>query len=876
MAGAVVGIDLGTTNTVVAVVRGGKALVLADENGARLLPSVVSFHPNGEVLVGQKARERRLVDARNTIYSIKRLIGRSWSSDEVGRARQRFPFELREGPTHGPLVVARNETYTLPEISAFVLRRAKAIAEKALGEPVERAVVTVPASFNDLQRASTKVAAREAGLEVLRILNEPTAAALAYGFGKSGSERIAVYDFGGGTFDLTLLDLSGNVFEVIATAGDSFLGGDDVDQAIADRIAQTLVQTTRFDPRGDVQIMERLRAGAESIKISLSSQQDISVEFKEVGYGAGGKPIDMKFTMTRTELEQLATPLVDRTFNVCTEALQLARLKNDAFDNIILVGGSTRIPLARRKVEMFFGKKPLDRVNPDEVVAIGAAIQAAALTGAERRRQSTPAPILNTDAVKQSRIQTLGGVGKHGQKGAPVAPPPRTTGRIVGQPLEEARAAAASETATLQQPVPRVPGKTPVEIATISGDGIDSEEPTLNRRVDDMKFEDEEEVTVARQVPQFPAAGPPGVPNTRPPPPVAPPADANAYPDIPGAVNVRQTGSQAGQPLPGRPVVTAPLVPQMSRPLPPQRDTGRMLATPPPTPAIMNEFGGADITGSGPQQMPRGFPDHSPEPIALQQLTPPQHAPMPQMPPMPPPGIDQTPPPQRRPLPLQQTQLQTEQPQMRTQVSPMQQTQMQMQPPTGFGTNPALGRIASNPALGHIASNPALGRVQSVPPLPGAGNTEGSVSRAFPSAWPPAGAANMPLLIDVTPLTLSVETVSGWVDKVIARNTPVPCSQTRQFTTSADYQELVVIRVCQGEGEQFPQNTALGQLELTGLRRARRGDVRIEVTFELDADGILQVRARDVETGRQTGAQMRLVGLDQPRAAQPSMQAPSI
>ncbi|MFI5298818.1 MAG: Hsp70 family protein, partial [Polyangiales bacterium] len=405
MAGAVVGIDLGTTNTVVAAVRGGKAVVLADEEGNRLLPSVVSFPPSGEIIVGKKARDRRLVDARNTVYSVKRLIGRSWSSEEVEKARKRFPFELREGPTHGPLVVARGETYTLPEISAFVLRRAKEIAEKSLGEPVDRAVVTVPASFNDLQRASTKVAAREAGLEVLRILNEPTAAALAYGFGKTGNERLAIYDFGGGTFDVTLLDLSGNVFEVISTAGDSFLGGDDIDLAIADRIAMNVIQQTRFDPRSDVQLMERLRVAAEHIKLTLSSQETASASLDELGYGPGGTPISTTFTMQRAELELLIANIVQRTFTVCSEAMQLARAQPSAFDTAILVGGSTRIPLVRRRVEEYFAKKPLDRVNPDEVVAIGAAIQGAALTGAERRRAQTPVQMANPEAVKATRIQ---------------------------------------------------------------------------------------------------------------------------------------------------------------------------------------------------------------------------------------------------------------------------------------------------------------------------------------------------------------------------------------------------------------------------------------------------------------------------------------
>src|SRR5580698_4930744 len=314
---AVVGFDLGTTNTVTACVRGGRVHVLADEEGRRLLPSVVSFHPSGEVLVGHRAKERRVVDAKNTVASVKRLIGRAWKSEELDRARQRFAFELKEGPGHGPLVVARNGEYTLSEISAFVLTRAKQIAERSLGERIERAVITVPANFNELQRAATKVAGRVAGLDVLRIINEPTAAALAYGLGRSSKERIAVYDFGGGTFDCTLLDLSGNVFEVLATAGDSFLGGDDLDIAIAERIADAFLRTHRADARVDVQAFERLRAAAETVKIELSTNERTHTKLREVAFGVGGAHLDLEFTMTRDELDMLATPLVERTFAVC-------------------------------------------------------------------------------------------------------------------------------------------------------------------------------------------------------------------------------------------------------------------------------------------------------------------------------------------------------------------------------------------------------------------------------------------------------------------------------------------------------------------------------------------------------------------------------
>jgi len=387
---AVVGIDLGTTNTVAACVRDGRVHVLADEKGNRLLPSVVSFHPNGEVLVGGSAKLRRLTDAKNTIASIKRLIGRPWDSDEIRLARSRFAFELREGPGQGALVVARGEAYTLPEISAFVLKRVRQIAEAALGEKVDRAVITVPAHFNELQRASTKVAGRVAGLEVLRILNEPTAAALAYGFGSSANERVAVYDYGGGTFDCSLLELSGNLYEVLATAGDTFLGGDDLDSAIAEQMCSAFLLQHRYDPRADPQAFEKLRAAAETLKIELSTNMQAQMDLKDVAYGIGGKQLGLTFTMTQADLDALAEPFVERTLQVTQDALNTAHLSQGSFDRVVLVGGSTRIPLVRRRVEAFFGMPPMDRVNPDEVVAIGAAIQASAL--AEGGVRSLPPP----------------------------------------------------------------------------------------------------------------------------------------------------------------------------------------------------------------------------------------------------------------------------------------------------------------------------------------------------------------------------------------------------------------------------------------------------------------------------------------------------
>ncbi|HEY2516047.1 MAG TPA: Hsp70 family protein, partial [Polyangiaceae bacterium] len=389
---SVVGIDLGTTNTVVACVRNGRVHVLGDEQGRRLLPSVVSFHPNGDVLVGHAAKARRAVDAKNTVASVKRLLGRAWNSPELEKSRRRFAFEMKEGPGQSALVVARGKEYTIPEIGAYVLKRAREIAENALGEPVERAVITVPAHFNELQRAATKVAGRVAGLEVLRILNEPTAAALAYGLGKGTKERIAIYDFGGGTFDATLLDLNGNIFEVLATAGDPFLGGDDIDDAIADRMAAAFLVQHRFDPRSDGQTLERLRQAAEQVKVALTGEEQAQIHLREIAFGVGGAHLDLIFGLSREELEKMTEPLLERTLKVTQDALALARLAPSEFDRTILVGGTSRMPLVKRRVEAFFGAQPMDKMNPDEVVAIGAAIQAAALTDASRRRSIPPPP----------------------------------------------------------------------------------------------------------------------------------------------------------------------------------------------------------------------------------------------------------------------------------------------------------------------------------------------------------------------------------------------------------------------------------------------------------------------------------------------------
>jgi len=640
MGSPVLGIDLGTTNSVVAVATNGQVQVLPDAEGNKLFPSVVSFHPSGSVLAGYPARERRLVDAANTIYSIKRLIGRPYRSEEVRRAHDRFPFAFQEGPTGGPLVVARGETYTLPEISAFVLRGVRAQAEEALGEACRRAVVTVPANFNELQRSATKAAGRVAGLEVLRILNEPTAAALAYGCGAGNKrERVAVYDLGGGTFDITILDLAGDVFEVVATAGDTFLGGDDIDVLVADEMAASLLAEYRYDARGDVQAYERLRAAAEWAKCQLSSTDDVELTVEEIGYGAGGASLDLRFALSRQKLESMTQKLMARTFDVCEEAMRLSHLRPTQIDQVILVGGSTRMPSVRAMVTEYFGRTPLLGIDPDLVVAQGAAIQGASLAAQPEASQAGSTAIGKV-ALRKMPVQT-GSMATEHAKAGPAFQPKRAAGTLLGMSALDG----------------------PKSLPAVGG----SAKAALQNKL----------------------------PNTT--------MEVDAF-DL--------------QPL------NVPLVTM-------------------------------DVDSLD----------------ALDMLE-------------------------------------------------------ELEPPRPGATDDRTVDLDDEPVLDTIA----------------------------------LGDAPAPLLLDVTPQTLRIETVAGFTEVVIERNAAIPVEQSRIFVTSQDFQEAVRARVCQGESRKLAENQELGSLELHGLTPTARGKTKIEVTFVMDADGTLQVKARDLATGSEQRIRIDLVG----------------
>ena len=401
--GKIIGIDLGTTNSVVAVMEGGEPVVIPSAEGERLVPSVVAVNKNHERLVGRTARNQAVVNPENTIFSIKRFMGRKYDDPEVQKAISRAPYKVTKAPNGDVRVMLDGREYSPPEISAMILAKMKADAEAYLGEPVTQAVITVPAYFNDAQRNATKDAGKIAGLDVLRIINEPTASSLAYGLDKKKDEVIAVYDLGGGTFDISVLDVGEGVFQVRSTSGDTFLGGDDFDVRLIDFLADTFKKDTGIDLRSDRQALQRLKEAAEKAKIELSTMMQTEINLPYVTADATG-PKHLVTTLTRSKLEQLTGDLVERSLGPVRTAIRDADLDPARINEVVLVGGMTRMPAVQDAVRKEFSKEPHKGVNPDEVVAIGAAIQAGVLAGDVK-------DILLLDVTPLTlSVETLGGV----------------------------------------------------------------------------------------------------------------------------------------------------------------------------------------------------------------------------------------------------------------------------------------------------------------------------------------------------------------------------------------------------------------------------------------------------------------------------------
>jgi len=399
----VIGIDLGTTNSCIAIMDGSKPRVIENSEGARTTPSIVAF-TDDERLVGQPAKRQAVTNPENTIFAVKRLIGRRFDDKDLAKEKKNMPFEIVDGGNGDAWVAAKGEKYSPSQISAFILGKMKETAESYLGEEVNQAVITVPAYFNDAQRQATKDAGKIAGLEVLRIINEPTAAALAYGLDKKETKTIAVYDLGGGTFDVTILEIDDGLFEVKSTNGDTFLGGEDFDMRIVNYLADEFKKENQVDLTKDKMALQRLKEAAEKAKIELSSSSSTEINQPFISMGSNGQPLHMVMKLTRAKLESLVADLIKASMKPCQAALKDAGLSTGDIDEVVLVGGMTRMPRVKEEVTKFFGKEPHQGVNPDEVVAMGAAIQAGVLQGDVK-------DVVLLDVTPLSLgIETLGGV----------------------------------------------------------------------------------------------------------------------------------------------------------------------------------------------------------------------------------------------------------------------------------------------------------------------------------------------------------------------------------------------------------------------------------------------------------------------------------
>jgi molecular chaperone DnaK len=852
MPSPVLGIDLGTTNSVVAYADEQRVRVLRGEAGRLVTPSVVSFLEDGTTLVGSAARDQRLLDVENTVFSVKRLIGRPFRSSEVRRAAERLPFKLAEGPTGGVVVKIRNETFSLPEISSFILRHLRSIAEEAIGQPCQNAVITVPANFNELQRMATRDAGRIAGLNVLRILNEPTAAALAYGYRAQQQQRIAVYDFGGGTFDISILELSGDVIEVVATAGDTHLGGDDLDRALADRMNTAFQTQHGIDLRQHVQQYQRITMAAEWLKCQLSEREVAEAIIREVA-SVNGSTLDLTFRLSRAELYELCAPLIGRTFTICEEALKLARVRPSQLDGVILVGGQTRTPKVREMVSEYFGMDPKYSVDPDLAVAQGAALQGYALSGVpaanrDRRPARTLAgpatappppsdpfedeptriaapresaevglPSIRPDGIPGAFSSTLAGVG------APAGPERRADSEPVTVSNEDV---SVQRSAELEE-FPRV------EISDDPDADVEYLHPSL------AEFDAEAEVlelSTRKLAPKTLAETPSAKAGMRP---------SRLPPDLRSlapraAVADHAVPRTAAEPDPRKTVARRP------------DSAGRIVAVDAAPdadlPAVLLEASADDEDPSttllerprakAKTRPPVSAASSAPDPAAAR---PPERAAVPQ----PPAAIARRPTPsEARPaLPLQAAV-----------AGPAPANDAA--PPPASGSALRSGLPAASPArsTAPAPSQPArAARPRRPTPIPAPAPQH--IESQFPA--PPDVA---PLLLDVTPHTLCVETVGGFCEQIIERNAPIPTEQTRVFSTSRDNQVTVSVRVCQGESRRTDENQVLGQIDLLGLRQARRGEVSIAVTFVIDADGTLNVRAVDEATGYGQEIEVNLVG----------------
>ena len=864
----IVGIDLGTSNSVVAFAdEAGVVKVLADDGGYKIHPSCVSFHPNGGVIVGAAAKQRKVIDPANTIYSVKRLIGRSFNSTEVATAISRSPFKIQSGANNAPMIVTRGGEFAIPELSAIVLDHMRNIAGARLGTPVSRAVVTVPASFNDAQRSATATAGAIAGLTVVRVLNEPTAAALAYGHTRNLKEVIAVYDFGGGTFDISLLRLDDQVYEVIGTAGDTFLGGDDLDERLVDKMVAKFLAENRIDLRTNEVAMMRLRAVAEQTKIELSRRSRAVVRIDEIAYGAKGAPLNLQIEISRDEFVNTVADIIDRTFPVCQEALAVAGIGPDAISDVILVGGTTKIPYVRDQVAKFFARSPRTDVNPEDAVAIGAALQATSIDRVLSKPARNPSRQIPVQRM-QSRAESFGDVTGESlvdDSFTDVAPAeaPSLAGvtmapndeLVTGRPKRETFDYAHQMRGPTDKPDTSYSitrgGKESVALpAPVTGEFETSTPPPNAAPL--ARLTRQPSQPISKKTMFGVASAPPPIP------PLNKPSTEKMPPLTRGPAST-QTDPGLGSSGP-----TLPAVPALPKPPPARSDddwlepgdmhdsvtmpsTTQPLApvrpiAPPTAPTLVTlapdfEDEIASVTGqsalaASAASTTRGMGSMNTEqaeafrpPPTTTKPGPPARGPA-QMPTqvLPPPVDPYPPPPTFAPPP-----------------PPSPFAPPAYQAPSTFEPEPLYEPPAYEPPLATVAPlsfvNPAS---------------------AFPEPMPLSRSA--PVILEVTPRGLGIATVAGFCEELIRRNSRLPTEIKRVFATSRDRQPSVRIVVCQGESRRLDNNTIIGDLVLQNLPPRPRGETEIEVTFMLDASGILQVHARDKKTGAEQRASLDLVG----------------
>ncbi len=801
----IVGIDLGTSNTVVAHADAtGIAVVLADANGHKIAPSVVSFHPNGGVVVGAAAKQRKVIDPKNTIYSVKRLIGRSYNSREVQTAKQRSPFQIKEGANQLPLIVTRGGEFAVPEISAIVLDHAKNVATQALQTDVSRAVVTVPASFNDAQRSATATAGSIAGLTVVRVLNEPTAAALAYGNTRNLKETIAVYDFGGGTFDITILKLEDQVYEVLGTSGDSFLGGDDLDERIVDRMVDKFLSEHRVDLRTNEVSMMRLRAVAEQTKIELSRRSRAVVRVDEIAYGPKGKPLDLQIEIRREEFVSQVSDIIDKTFPVCEESLKLAGLTIDQINDVILVGGTTKIPYVRDQVTKFFARTPRTDVNPEDAVAVGAGLQAAALErilkGKSPSQAAVPASFADEDSFGGDGIGETATYAREDltldHEDTQTRPEPKVlpvAARPIDRPVERGKHHDVFEALTPQPPPPNA--------------------PVIGRIT---KVKPPARTVVGMPIVGAPPATPPATPKTARLATVQRPPAVPAAPPQAKTLMIERPSSQHSTVI----VDTDALSPAATAPGMGMRGDEHLdLDDDFGFPNLTTDKGFIDLDDMSPSTTARGF-----------------DAPAPQTTPVMP---AQRPPQPRSASPSQSPHMRTLTPGA---IPAPRGASPSTPPPSQFKSTLTPEEKPRPPA-----PSPFPAPVMPLEHMP----MPSSVRNAPPTS---------PVVLDVTPRGLGIGTVAGFCEELIRRNSRVPTEMRKLFTTSRDDQDAVRIIVVQGESRRMQQNTVIADLRLERLPRRPRGETSIEVTFMLDANGILQVSARDAQTGQEQRASLDIIG----------------